>query len=110
GSMGSIINTVKNSVAQLATELEDQFRTVRYSLITFKDSFEELSVEDSYATGTLFTTFEHFQTELNTLTASGGGPAPENGFGAITLVDALNWRPQFSVSRAIVLMTDAIPN
>ena len=102
GSMGGIIEMVQDLVEQIIDELGNYFVNIRFALTRFKDEDNT-----SILTGATFTSQGAFTTALDTLTASGGGDDPENGYGAIKMsCDTLDWRSAANVGRVIILLTD----
>lgn len=103
GSMGGLIDTVKDNITALVAALEETFTgNIRYALVDFKDE------DETYVpTGPAFVNLATFEAALDALVASGGGDGPENGYGAVVMgCEELDWRTSRDVGRAMVLFTD----
>ena len=100
GSMASYLSTAQAIVQDIVDQFEEDFTTVRYSLVTFKD-------EDETEIALGFT--ENSQAlidAVNALTVSGGGDGPENGFGAAVLAAGQSWSVSSNTAKAIICITD----
>ena len=105
GSMGGIIDDVKDNITALVAALEETFTgNIRYALVDFKDE------DETYVpTGPTFVNLATFEAALDAVIASGGGDGPENGFGAVVMgCEDLDWRTSRDVGRAMVLFTDIV--
>lgn len=100
-SMADDITTVKNAIADINTALASKFTSIEYAIVRFKDEDNTTVLQD-------FTDLATFQTQLATISASGGDDTEENGYGAIvTAANTLTWDTTGVVSKQAVLFSDA---
>lgn len=100
GSQQGNIATIRDVITDVAAEISEDFETIRFSLIQFKDEDETTLVTAGFVDLTTF------QTEVDALTATGGGDGLENGYGAIVLAAGQDWDDSAATARAAVLITD----
>jgi Mg-chelatase subunit ChlD/TolB-like protein len=106
GSMGSEINQLKTTIETIHLNLSQskELRPVRFGMVLYRDR------GDDYVTKVVPLTenLRSFQTELNKVSADGGGDTPEDLQAAlIDTVEKMNWETN-SVKLAFVI-TDAPP-
>jgi hypothetical protein len=101
GSQESAIASIITLANDVASLLSNEFQTIEFALIQFKDEDETSSL-----TGSQFVNLVTFQAAIAAVVADGGGDAEENGFGAVVLSENLPWDRSGGVARAIFLITD----
>lgn len=104
-SMATPISNLKTNFAGLDTALQATFTDgIRYSVWRFKDDPDIVELTSGWDT------YANANTQIQTLTAAGGGFAPESGYSAI--VDSateLTWAAA-GTTKVIILMTDVDSN
>ena len=100
-SQEAAIESIKTLAANTAALLSNEFETIEFALIQFKDEDET-----SILTGSEFVSLAAFQTAIDTVFADGGGDEEENGFGAVVLSATLPWSYANGVARSVFLITD----
>ncbi len=97
GSMGSVIQAVKDNALLFADILKKSDMDYRVALITFSDSIEKQFP---------FTKdIEQFKSNVGSISAVGGGDGPENALESMNTALKLQFRP--NANTAFVLITDA---
>ena len=101
GSMYDDIAQVKTDITYITDELVAEIPDIRFGLVTYKDSAErDLVLTSSVST---------FKSEVNALSASGGGDWEEAVKPALVLSYASSWRSG-DVAKVVVLIGDAPPH
>lgn len=101
GSMGSMISRYKNEAEKLAKQVFDEGGKVAlYEYRDLNDPFTPVRHCDYSCS------YDEFSARLRTITARGGGDAPESALSAIMVaMNSLKW--QVGATKSIVLLTDA---
>ncbi|PQQ68226.1 VWA domain-containing protein [Acetivibrio saccincola] len=102
GSMGSVINNVKNNITNFANTLMENNVDVRLGLIDYKD-LEEDGMDSTKNLG-WFDNVSDFIASVNNMRATGGGDAPESTVDALEEARRMDFRP--GVNKFIMLFTD----
>jgi len=79
GSMSNIIDGVLTQADEIAAFYGTVYRNVEFMLVGFKDEDDD----PVFSPNTGFVSYAVFKAALNSISSSGGGDSPENGFGAI---------------------------
>ncbi len=104
GSMGNVLNGIKNSISSFLNYLSESGLDVRVGVIPFNDfAPSDPAYDPPWLDLSDFTTAENY---VNNLNAQGGGDYPENSYGAIMFAwENVSWRK--SAQRVFILFTDA---
>jgi hypothetical protein len=108
-SMQFAINGVKDGIGAFAERLEAQRVDARIGLVAFRDIVDdrELPYVLRFNGATFTTDYQAFRSQVQRLTARGGGDTPESSLQALGLAAKQPFRPD--ASRVLVLITDAPP-
>jgi Mg-chelatase subunit ChlD len=106
GSMSSEIEAVKAALLDFAEIFEKRKVRLHLGMISFRDltQGEDITVH-RFGEGEFTRSAEAFKSQVNTLTASGGGPTPESSYDALVKAAGMEW-PQ-GCEKVVLLITDA---
>lgn len=115
GSMGPVIDTVKQSALTFHETFEEKMieagkdiNKLRIKVIVFRDLAVDANAIEESAFFTLPDDKEAFKSFVDNITPSGGGDLPESGLEAISLALKSDWTTEGMKQRHVVLMfTDA---
>ncbi len=110
GSMGGVINSVKQDVRTIAADVQARSNTYRFGLVTYKDhpvsgggsSDYPSQLELGFTTDT-----SAFETALDRIYVGGGGDWQESVYSGIMEGLKLDWRP--GVRKIVIAIGDAPP-
>jgi pimeloyl-ACP methyl ester carboxylesterase len=105
GSMSSIIDNVKASVASMATNLAAASSSFRVGLVEYKD--DQDSPFQSHKVLDFTTDLNAFTAALGTLDADGGGDWPESVYSGLMTAFEMPFRP--GVKKSVIAIGDAPP-
>ena len=112
GSMGSIINTIKNNALTFYSDLKErcishgkEITSMRIKVIGFRDLEDSSPFEESvfYAIPEEKDVFCSFVSRLRPI---GGGDGPERGYDALAMAMHSDWTEDKDVHQIIILWTD----
>jgi len=106
GSMGDLINVLKNNFATLYTQLGVQYNNPYYALAHYKDVGDAFPVNPYQKLQDLTVSQSDMQTSINTLFPGGGGDAPEAVWnGIVSVTNDIAFRT--NSRRALLVFNDA---
>jgi cytoskeletal protein CcmA (bactofilin family)/Mg-chelatase subunit ChlD len=98
GSMGDEIDAMKSEVSDLVAEIEEADIDAQYGLVTFKDDYNvKLNLTEDGS---------RLQSEVDDLSASGGGDVPEDNFDSIARALGFDFRRD--AQKVLIDITDAV--
>ncbi|UCG69925.1 MAG: VWA domain-containing protein [Thermoplasmata archaeon] len=100
GSMGDVIDELKQAVNELVDRLEENISSLRLGLVSFKD-FPEIDIDQD-----LTFDMDAFKSALNALEAIGGADGQEDADYALETAANLSWRTDTNVTKIMILITD----
>jgi len=107
GSMGSYITSVQQNIVSINEKLKNHFSDIRYGLVCYRDH----PPQDRTYVSKVFdfkTNVEEAKKDVQTMSASGGGDAPESL--CCALYDSLNMKWRSFALKILIVITDAPPH
>lgn len=102
GSMGGIINNVKDNVDGFVNTLESRGISTKLGLVVYRDC----NIGEDLETYSYFNSTKDFKDKLNSINVSGGGDEPESGLEAI-MDGAIKMEGRKDADKHYILVTDA---